>query len=253
MKLQPPPIDFEKVDLTYTTATGPISVFSGLSLHVPAGQFLSVVGKSGCGKSSLLKLVGSLIKPTAGRVKVGDADASSARREGRFSYCFQDPVLFGWRDCLENVRLPVDIKQRSGRLDPVQVLGMVGLSGWEHRYPHELSGGMKQRVALARALSYEASILVLDEPFAGVDEISRTHLNKQLTDLWRMLGFTCLLTTHSVMEAVALSDRVIVLGERGRGIQLDLPVPLTRPRSDEILESDVFRRLVRDLRMELGL
>ena len=253
MKLGPPPIVFEDVSLAYRTAAGPVSVFEGLSLDVPPGQFLSIIGKSGCGKSSLLKLAGSLIQPTSGTVRIGEADADSARRAGTFSYCFQNPVLLGWRTCLENVRLPADIMRRNGGQDPAQVLKMVGLSGWEQRYPHELSGGMKQRVALARALSYEASILVLDEPFAAVDEINRTLLNQQLADLWTALGFTCLLTTHSVMESVALADRVIVLGEQHVGIQLDLPISLPRPRSGEVMESSPFQRLVRELRTELGL
>lgn len=252
MKLRPPAVALDNVGLTYRTGNGPVRVFDGLTLEIPPGQFLAIIGKSGCGKSTLLKLTGSLIKPSSGRVRVGGADADSARRAGTFSYCFQNPVLLGWRTCLENVRLPADIMRRDGGKDPLMVLKMVGLSGWEDRYPHELSGGMKQRVALARALSYEASVLVLDEPFAGVDEINRAILNRQLAELWQMLGFTCLLTTHSVTESVALADRVIVLGDR-TGIQRDLAIPLPRPRSEALLEDQLFQQLVRDLRMELGL
>lgn len=251
MKLLPPPIAFNQVSLTYPTHNGVVEALKEICLTIPPGQFVAIIGPSGSGKSTLLKLLGNLLEPTIGEVRVGETDARTARLAGCFSYCFQNPELLGWRTCLENVRLPLEIMRRHGGQNPADVLALVGLAGWEHRYPHELSGGMKQRVSLARSLVYQAKVLVLDEPFAAVDEITRAHLNRELVRLWEALGFTCVLSTHSLTEAVSLADRVLLLSRRPGRIKCDLTVPFARPRKEELSETPEFYRVVRCLRSQL--
>jgi NitT/TauT family transport system ATP-binding protein len=160
--------------------------------------------------------------------------------------------LFGWRTCIKNVELPAEIMHRRG-VDALAALRLVGLEGVKDNYPSELSGGMKQRVALARALSYEAQILILDEPFAALDEITRAELNRQLLRLWTMLRFTCIFTTHSVTEAVSLADRVLILSTNKGGIEADIKVDLPRPRTDEVCETPNFLHLVRTIKEGLNL
>lgn len=251
MTLVPSPIELDRVSLTYATRNGAVEALKDISFTIPGGQFVVIVGPSGAGKSSLLKVLGNLLEPTTGVVRIGEADARTARLEGCFSYCFQNPLLLGWRTCLENVRLPLEIMRRHGGQDPAHVLSLVGLSGWEHRYPHELSGGMRQRVSLARSLVYQAKVLVLDEPFAAVDAITRAHLNRELVRLWETLAFTCVLSTHSLTEAVSLADRVLLLSRRPGRVKYDLAVPFPRPRTEELLETSEFYRVVRCIRSQL--
>jgi NitT/TauT family transport system ATP-binding protein len=247
----PPLIEVEHLGLSYPTADGQITALEDLSFAIPAGQFVAIVGPSGSGKSSLLKLLGDLLKPTNGRVLVDGKESSYARNEDCFSYCFQNPLLLNWRTCHQNINLPLEIMHRQGKQDPAKILSLVGLDGWENRYPYELSGGMKHRVALARALVYQARVLVLDEPFSSVDEITRSNLNRQLIQLWETFGFTCLLSTHSISEAVGLADRVILLSRRPGRIKCDMTIPFSRPRTEELFESSDFHRIVRCLRNQL--
>ena len=251
MNTLPPIIEFQNVSLSYNSDAGDVVAVRDLTFSIPSGQFIAIVGPSGSGKTTVLRLLGDLIQPTSGSITVGLGGAKEARVNGCFSYCFQNPLLLGWRNCVENVRLPLEIMRHCSGRDPHELLALVGLAGCEKRYPHQLSGGMKQRVALARSLVYEAKVLVLDEPFAAVDEITRVSLNYELLALWKTFGFTCILSTHSISEAIALADRVIVLTKSPGTVKSEYNVPFTRPRNLAVHESEAFTKAVRHLREQI--
>lgn len=196
-------------------------VLTGVDLRVGKGEFLTILGPSGCGKSSLLRVVADLLPPLGGRLSVLGKSPAAARRQREVGFVFQDATLLPWRTVRQNVALPLQVgggrKRRSPAAQPEDWLDMVGLSHLADRYPHQLSGGQRQRVAIARALQCEPDILLMDEPFGALDEITRERLNDELLAVWRRTGATILFVTHSVMEAVYLGERVLVLAaEPGR-------------------------------------
>ena len=234
----------------YQTANGTIHAIKNLSFSVSTGEFVAIIGPSGCGKTSLLKLIGGLAEPTVGSIKIDGKTSKEARMERMFSFVFQKSVLLPWRNVIDNVRLPLEILNKKGR-SPSQVLKLVGLADHENQYPHELSGGMQQRVALARALTFNPQILLMDEPFAAVDEFNRDSLNIELLRIWQEIGVTVLFITHSISEAVFLADRVFVLSKRPARIDYIQDIPFSRPRKISLKESKQFQEIVKCLREKL--
>jgi NitT/TauT family transport system ATP-binding protein len=207
----------------------------GISLDVAAKEFVVIVGPSGCGKSTLLRIAAGLTPPTAGEVVMDGAAVTAP--PARLVYLFQQysKSLFAWRTVLENVMFPLEATPRAQRSRQreqcLQYLRQVGLDGFEEKYPWQLSGGMQQRVAIARALAAEPDVLLLDEPFSAVDALTRMELQSLVLDLWQAKGFTAVLVTHDVEEAIFLADRVVVLSGRPSTVSQIVPVPLPRPRN----------------------
>ena len=208
-------VELENATVRFTSERGSVTALENVGLKVPPGGFVSLLGPSGCGKSTLLRLVADLVAPTQGAVTVLGGPPERARHNRELGFVFQDATLLPWRSALENVRLPLEVgpkkRDRAGQRKPEDLLRLVGLAGREHALPHELSGGMRQRVAIARALVSEPRILLMDEPFGALDEITRDTLNEELLRIWRETGTTILFVTHSIPEAVFLSERVLVL------------------------------------------
>lgn len=230
-----------------------VQAISSISSQIAAGSFVSLIGPSGCGKSTLLKIVGALISPVRGRVTVDGVCASVARKDHAFSFVFQNPVLLPWRNVLKNVNLPLEVilQSRRSRLSPEEILDLVGLSDSMDKFPFQLSGGMQQRASIARALTYDPKILLMDEPFGALDEITRHSLNEILIRIWEETGVTILFVTHSISEALYLSDRVLVLSQRPATVAFELDVPFARSRNPSLRETSHFQDLVRTLREKL--
>ncbi|HYR94552.1 MAG TPA: ABC transporter ATP-binding protein [Methylomirabilota bacterium] len=226
----------------------------GIDLDVGKGAFVSLIGPSGCGKSTLLRLIGDLTQPTAGQVQVNGKSAHQARIDRDYGIVFQSPVLFDWRTVEENVELPlevggVDKRKRAQRAQAM--LALVELTGFEKRYPWQLSGGMQQRVAIARALSFEPAILLMDEPFGALDEMTRERLNLELLGIWRQTGTTIVFVTHSIPEAVFLSTKVVVMSARPGRIVDVIDVDLPQPRSDLTREDPRYFSFITRVRESL--
>lgn len=220
---------------------GLLPVFAGFSLDVPAGQFVSLVGPSGCGKSTLLRAVGGLLEPTAGSVNIDGQVPKQAQERMNIGFVFQDPALLPWRDVKNNIELPLEIAggrvRRAGRRAAADLMNLVGLSEFARYHPRQLSGGMQQRVAIARALSYDPPLLLMDEPFGALDEITRESMRLELQRLLSTSSKTVLFVTHSLREAALLSDRVVVLSPRPARILGSFEIALGRPRT-ELTEED---------------
>jgi NitT/TauT family transport system ATP-binding protein len=244
----------EDVGMTFATPSGPVRALAGASLTIKPREFVSLLGPSGCGKSTLLRLVADILAPTEGRIEVGGESPGAARRRRVFGFVFQDATLLPWRSTLQNVLLPLEIdgSVRRGRADALELLDLVGLRGFEAAYPWQLSGGMRQRVAIARALVTRPQVLLMDEPFGALDEITREHMNQELLRIWHVTGTTILFVTHSSPEAVFLSDRVVVLGARPGHVKLELPIDLPRPREPALKETIEFARYTAALRRALA-
>ncbi|TGQ48028.1 ABC transporter ATP-binding protein [Mesorhizobium sp. M00.F.Ca.ET.216.01.1.1] len=208
-------IEARKLDVGYGSRRQAVKVLSGLDLTVQAGSFLSILGPSGCGKSTLLRVVADLLEPLGGTISVLGETPHAVRSRRDVGFVFQDSTLLPWRTVRDNVRLPLDVGQ--GRLTRTiddrtdQLLALMGLAGFGERLPHQLSGGQRQRVAIARALLGQPQLLLMDEPFGALDEITRDRLNDELLALWRRSRATILFVTHSIAEAAYLGERVIVL------------------------------------------
>jgi NitT/TauT family transport system ATP-binding protein len=230
-----------------------IQAIKEISLHVSKGEFVSIVGHSGCGKTTLLKIVAGLLRPTSGSVTVDGKLVSKPLTE--VGMVFQHPLLMPWRTVIANVKLPAELL---GRDTPDQtrraedLLSTFGLSSFGHLYPKELSGGMQQRAALARALVHDPSLLLLDEPFGPLDELTREEMGIELARTTESLKKTVLFVTHSVPEAVLLSDRVIVLSPRPSTSRMELPIPLGRPRRPSVRSDPEYLRCCETLRRALG-
>ena len=244
----------EGVGMTFSTPSGPVQALAGASLTIQPREFVSLLGPSGCGKSTLLRLVADILAPTQGRIEVGGEPPGVARRRRVFGFVFQDSTLLPWRSTLQNVLLPLEIggSARRGRAEALDLLELVGLRGFEAAYPWQLSGGMRQRVAIARALVTRPQVLLMDEPFGALDEITREHMNQELLRIWQATGTTILFVTHSSPEAVFLSDRVLVLGARPGRVKLELPIALPRPRDPAMKETVEFARHTAALRRALA-
>jgi NitT/TauT family transport system ATP-binding protein len=240
--------------MQFPTPSGVVQALHGVSFSVRPGEFVSLVGPSGCGKSTLLRLVSDVLTPTAGSIRVVGATPVAARKARAFGFVFQDPTLLAWRTSLQNALLPLEISGglRDAQAQAERLLDLVGLKGFERSYPWQLSGGMRQRVSIARALITQPHILLMDEPFGALDEITRERLNAELLRIWQATGTTILFVTHSSPEAVFLSDRVVVLTARPGRVKLDLRVDLPRPREPGMKETVEFARYTAELRRALA-
>lgn len=235
-------IKTRSLELGYRNDAETVSVLGGVNLTVAAGEFLSIIGPSGCGKSTLLRVVADLLDPLSGEIQILGKSPSAARREREVGFVFQDPTLLPWRTVTANIELPRAIGGRRAADAPecrsAELAKMLGIDELGSRYPRQLSGGQRQRVAIARALLTEPKLLLMDEPFGALDEITRDRLNDELLSLWRRTGTTILFITHSIMEAVYLGQRVLVLGSHpGRVIALkdlrDAKTPDNRCRRED--------------------
>lgn len=209
-----------------------LNVLNDVSLKIKEGEFVSVIGPSGCGKTTLLKILGGLLSPSHGNITIKDSSLDVAIKRRDFGFVFQNPVLLPWRTVLQNIELPLEvIGDQTPFAESEKLLELLGLKGFGKYYPKALSGGMKQRVAIARALVFNPDILLMDEPFGALDELTRERLNLELLKIWEQTHKTIVFVTHSISEAVFLSNRVIVLSERPAKIdeikEIDLPFPRT--------------------------
>lgn len=228
--------------VTRRFASGPAAV-EDIGFAIPAGQFTAVLGPSGCGKTTLLRMIAGLDQASSGQVEVGTAAGAA-----QISYVFQEPTLMPWANLYDNVRLPLRIsgvadRAARGRIDPA--LAALGLADFARAYPAELSGGMRMRASIARALITRPRVLLMDEPFAALDEITRARLNDDLLALWRTQGFTAVFVTHSVFEAVYLSQRVLVMSARPGRVIADLAVDLGYPRRPDLRLTPAYADLCR--------
>ncbi|MFF0160001.1 ABC transporter ATP-binding protein [Streptomyces sp. NPDC005263] len=217
----------------------PTHALSDITLTVRRGEFVSVVGPSGCGKTTLLKILAGLVPRSEGTVRVAGRDVTGPLPE--VGMVFQSPTLLPWRTILQNVMVPVEVRglgTRPYRERAERLLGMVGLDGFEGRYPHELSGGMQQRAGICRALVHDPAVLLMDEPFGALDALTREHMNVELLRIWRESGQTIVFVTHSIPEAVFLSDRVMVLSPRPGRVAEIVGIELERPRALGVMGSD---------------
>jgi NitT/TauT family transport system ATP-binding protein len=242
------------VSLTFQTADGEVQALSNVDLDVAEGDFVSFIGPSGCGKTTLLRVIADLEQPSAGTISVNGASPEQARLQRHYGYIFQAAALYPWRTVERNVALPLEIMgydaaERRKRVE--QYLSLVSLSGFERKFPWQLSGGMQQRASIARALSFEPALLLMDEPFGALDEIVRDHLNEQLLRLWDQTKKTVLFVTHSIPEAVFLSSKIVVMSPRpGRIIDI-ISCDFPRNRTLEIRETPEFMKIAQRVRAGL--
>lgn len=250
-------VSVRDVSKTFEHGTTYVQALRDCSLEVESGSFVSVIGPSGCGKSTLLRLVAGLLQPDTGVVEVGGRSPAENRADKRFGFVPQTPSLMPWRTVLENVQLLNKINRRADRRNPrekadeIDLLESVGLGEFLNSYPKELSGGMQQRVSLVRAFALGAPILLMDEPFAALDEITRNSMRYQLLELWDRRRKTVVFVTHSIPEAVMLSDRVVVLAARPGKVTADVSIDLERPRFAEMEDTDEFVGHARAVRSAL--
>jgi NitT/TauT family transport system ATP-binding protein len=246
-------VEVTEVGKTYRNGTAhAIEAISRVSFAIPRGQFVAILGPSGCGKSTLLMMVGGLEPVTNGTVLVGGMPMTGPRTS--IGIMFQDSTLLPWKSALDNVLFPLRVLKRplaAYREAAHRLLERVGLGGFEHKKPHELSGGMRQRVAICRALVYDPDLLLMDEPFSALDAITRDEMNELLLDVWQQYTKTALFVTHSIREAVFLADRVLVMTRRPSTVVEDVIIPFPRPRSVAIGESREFNELCGRLRQRI--
>lgn len=248
-------IEIRDVGKIYEADTSAVESLRNVSFTAEEAEFVSIVGPSGCGKSTLLKIIGNILEPTSGRVLIKGRSPAQARANREFGIVFQDPVLLAWRSNWQNVSLPLEIleaptEQRQRRA--YELLELVGLKQFANKLPRELSGGMRQRVSIARALSINPQILLMDEPFGALDELTRDYMRLELQKIWQRTNKTVLFVTHSISEAVFLSDRVVVLSPRPGTVLDILEISLPRPRTLQMREEQTFLRLTRRVRNALG-
>jgi NitT/TauT family transport system ATP-binding protein len=241
-------------DVTKQFGTGGVTALQDVDLEIRPGEFISLIGPSGCGKSTLLRVVGDLIHPTAGIVEVNGKTAAQARADRDYGIVFQDSVLFEWRTVAKNIALPLELAgwSRERRRERVhEMLDLVELTGFDAHHPWQLSGGMQQRVSIARALSFSPALLLMDEPFGALDEMTRERLNIELLRIWEASGSTVIFVTHSISEAVFLSTRVVVMSPRPGRITGIVDIDLPQPRTNRTREEPRFAELIRDVRRAL--
>lgn len=228
---------------------GTNDVLQDVSFHVERGEFVSIIGPSGSGKSTLFQLIGGLFTPDKGAIKLDDKTITNT--QGHISYMPQNPSLFPWRTILQNVMLSAEIAGEKNTDNALELIEKAGLAGYQHAYPHQLSGGMKQRVAFIRSLNSPQSIICLDEPFSALDEFTRFEMQEWLLAIWAEYEKSILFITHNTEEALYLSDRILILSEKPARIKKEIIVPFSRPRTEELLLSEQFMQLKREIHHEL--
>jgi len=254
-RLARPAIVAKGVNVIYPAADRPVHALSDVDLTIRQGEFVSLIGPSGCGKTTLLRTIADLEPISSGQLTVNDMEPAVARAAGAYGYVFQAPALFPWRTVLENVMLPLQIQGRhAAECQEIaqEQLKRVGLVGFEGKYPWQLSGGMQQRVSIARALGFKPKILMMDEPFGALDEITRDNLNQQLQDLWCAEQRTLVFVTHSISEAVYLSTRIVVMSPRPGRIVKVIDSPLPRERTLKLRDTPAFLALAQEVREALA-
>jgi len=244
-------ISARNLSLSFQTNDGPVHALKDVTLEVCKGDFVSFIGPSGCGKTTFLRCMADLEHPTGGTITVNGMSAEAARKSRAYGYVFQAAGLYPWRTIAGNIRLPLEIMgyPRADQDTRIKrVVDLVDLTGFENRFPWQLSGGMQQRASIARALAFDADILLMDEPFGALDEIVRDHLNEQLLDLWRRTDKTICFVTHSIPEAVYLSTRIVVMSPRPGRITDVIDSPLPRERPLDIRETSAFLKIAHRVR-----
>jgi NitT/TauT family transport system ATP-binding protein len=242
----------DSLDMRFATPEGDVTALDNVSFDVASGEFLAVIGPSGCGKSTLFNIIGGLLTGYGGRVTVGGETISGPHRS--IGMVFQEESTFPWRNVVDNVAFPLEIAgvPRRERIERARhFVSMVGLDGFEKRYPSELSGGMRQRVSMARTLASEPKILLMDEPFAALDEQTRLLLGDKVLQIQQQLKQTMLLITHNITEAVQLADRILVMTYRPGRLKRIVDIKLPRPRTSEIVSSEAFGRYVAQIWSDL--
>lgn len=232
---------------------GKVTALTDINIEIESGSFVSLLGPSGCGKTTLLRIIADLITPTSGEVNVGGMTPSEARLARKMGMVFQSAVLYDWRSVVKNVELPLEIMkvakgERKDRAE--QMLELVGLTEFRHKYPYELSGGMQQRVSIARALAINPKILLMDEPFSALDEFTREKLHDDLLAIWRENRMTAVFVTHNISESVYLSDKVVVMSPHPGRVSAVLDIDLPRPRDAAMRETGEFYDYIVEIRSD---
>ena len=236
-------VSASNLSLTFHTNDGPVHALSNIDLTVEKGEFISFIGPSGCGKTTFLRIIADLERPTGGEISVNGMSPDEARRARTYGYVFQSASLYPWRTIERNVGLPLEIMgydKTDARERVRRTLDLVNLSGFEKKYPWQLSGGMQQRVSIARALAFDAELLLMDEPFGALDEIVRDHLNEQLLKLWEQTNKTICFVTHSIPEAVYLSTKIVVMSPRPGRVADVIESTLPKERPLDVRETPEF-------------
>ncbi len=252
-------IELSGIDKVFPTPEGDIHALATTSLSINAGEFVVLLGPSGCGKTTLLRLIAGLVRPTNGQIRIGGRDLWPGKSRNRqaiqdMGIVFQEANLFPWLTIEKNISLPLSLKgaPKSARSETTRRLTkLVGIEGFERRWPRELSGGMRQRAAIARALSYDPQILLMDEPFGALDAMTREGMNLELQRIWMATQRTVVLVTHSIAEAVFLADRIVLLSPRPGRIDTVMDVPFERERDVRLQTSGEFQEIIRVLRDRL--
>ncbi|MGR3803403.1 ABC transporter ATP-binding protein [Marinibacterium profundimaris] len=233
-------ITLSDVGMMFDIGHRKITALRGIDAVLPSGSFTALIGPSGCGKSTLLRLIADVLAPTSGEIRIGDHAPDAARKRHEIGFVFQDPTLLPWRSVVENIRLPVEVAGQPAARQPEELVELVGLKGFEQARPAQLSGGMQQRVAIARALALSPKVLLMDEPFGALDEITRQKMNIELLNIWRETGTTAVLVTHSISEAVFMADRVLVLSANPGQVADRIDIDLPRPRALDLMQDPAF-------------
>jgi NitT/TauT family transport system ATP-binding protein len=251
-----PAVECRDLTVRFMSERRGVTALERVSLTVQESSFLTVLGPSGCGKSTLLRVIADIVQPTSGSVRVLGTTPADARRNREIGFVFQDAALLPWRTALDNVRLPLEVGGRralpAGAMGPEELLALVGLAGWEKVLPHELSGGMRQRVSIARALLGGPRVLLMDEPFGALDEITRDRLNEELLRIWRETGTTIVFVTHSIYEAAFLGQRVLMLAASPGRVREIVTIDLPEPRRLAMRETPAFAAQAAHLRAVLA-
>ncbi|MBU1304405.1 MAG: ABC transporter ATP-binding protein [Alphaproteobacteria bacterium] len=239
----------QNLGLTFPTNDGDVIALSDVNLTINKGEFVSFIGPSGCGKTTFLRTIADLEQPTSGTLTVNGTTPSDARLNRAYGYVFQAPALYPWRTIAQNVALPLEIMALTDKAERIaRTLELVNLTGFENKYPWQLSGGMQQRASIARALSFDADLLLMDEPFGALDEIVRDHLNSELLKLWARTRKTIAFVTHSIPEAVYLSTKIVVMSPRPGRVTDIIESDLPAERPLDIRETPEFLRLAARVR-----
>lgn len=243
-------------DVTYVyPGKTPLLALQHAAFEVDKGEFVSIIGASGCGKSTMLRLIADLLVPTSGRITIDGQDPGKMRRSRQIGFVFQDPGLMPWRSSIGNAMFPLQVMGqggKEGKAKAERMLRLVGLGEFAGKRPAQLSGGMRQRVSIARALTYDPQVLLMDEPFGALDQLTRDEMNEELLRLWEANRTTLVFVTHSVVEAVYLSDRVLVMSPRPGTIHTSLTIDLARPRTPAMKQSPEFLQFEMQILQGLG-
>ncbi len=251
--MTPPILVADRLSMIFPNQNGGLPALERVSLEVYPQEYVCLVGPSGCGKSTLLRLLAGLLTPTSGQIIFEGQPLTAPRR--RIGFVFQKANLMPWRTVLANITLPLELQDAApgeARRRAQELIDLVGLRGFEHSLPRELSGGMEQRVAIARALVHNPDMLLLDEPFGALDALTRERMGAELLRIWEARKKTVVMVTHSIPEALLLADRVLVLSPRPGQVRLALPIPLPRPRRLDMEYSAEFGALAQRVRAAIG-